>query len=224
MKDGAVKHERQTSLVSPRGGSTNESHTMNAAGRGTRVWFAAALLAALMAAFATQAGNLLVVNAPERADVILVLAGETDHRPALGLQLLDQGYGRQLVIDVPVRAKIFQFTEVELATKYAQDLPQAGSVRICPIEGLSTRDESHDAEKCLAGLASARILIVTSDFHTRRALSIFRHELRGRSFSVAAAYDATEFKTRWWTNRQWAKTCLNEWLRLFWWNAIDRWR
>ena len=69
-----------------------------------------------------------------------------------------------------------------------------------------------------------RILIVTSDFHTRRSLSIFRHEMPGKSFSVAAARDETQFGARWWTHRQWAKTCLDEWLRLFWWNAVDRWR
>jgi uncharacterized SAM-binding protein YcdF (DUF218 family) len=68
------------------------------------------------------------------------------------------------------------------------------------------------------------VLIVTSEFHTRRALSIFRHELRGKSFSTAAARDDREFGTRWWQHRQWAKTCLYEWLRLVWWNLVDRWR
>ena len=84
-------------------------------------------------------------------------------------------------------------------------------------------DESHDAEKCLAGEVGTRVLIVTSDFHTRRALSIFRHEVHGKSFSVAAARDDKQFGSRWWTNRQWAKTCFDEWLRLVWWNGVERW-
>jgi hypothetical protein len=41
---------------------------------------------------------------------------------------------------------------------------------------------------------------------------------------VAAARDDTQFGTRWWTDRQWAKTCLDEWLRLIWWNGVERWR
>jgi hypothetical protein len=193
------------------------------AGKNTR--FAIVILvAALVSAFATQAGGMLVVNAPERSDVILVLAGETDRRPARALELLDQGYGKLVVIDVPAAAMIYKYSQVQLAEQYARSLPQASSIRICPIVGLSTRDESHDAEKCLTGVDSARILIVTSDYHTRRALSVFRHELRGRAFSVAAAYDAAEFGSRWWTNRQWSKTCFYEWLRLIWWNAVDRWR
>jgi hypothetical protein len=181
---------------------------------------------AVIAVLAANAGRVLVADAPERSDVILVLAGETERRPARALELLSQGYGRRVVIDVPAEAKIYGFTEVQLARKYVQDLPQAALVEICPIEGLSTRDESHDAQRCLVREheEDKRILIVTSDFHTRRALSIFRHEIQGKSFSAAAAYDDTQFGTHWWTHRQWAKTCLDEWLRLVWWSAIDRWR
>src|SRR5450755_3670960 len=164
-----------------------------------------------VAGLAANAGRFLVVDAQVRSDVILVLAGETEHRPERALELLDQGYGRRVVIDVPANAKSYGFTDVELARKYVQGLPQASMVEICPIEGLSTRDESHDAERCLADVEAKNVLIVTSDFHTRRALSIFRHEIRGASFSTAAALDETQFGTHWWAHRQWAKTCVDEW-------------
>lgn len=189
-----------------------------------RFWFTLLLPSALAVAFAVDAGSILVVDAPERSDAIVVLAGETDHRPARGLQLLDQGYGRHVVLDVPAGTEIFGFEEVQLATKYAQDRPEAASVRVCPIFGLSTRDESHDVAKCLAEVEGTRVLIVTSDFHTRRALSIFRHEVHGKTFSIAAAHDDAQFGVRWWMRRQWAKTCADEWLKLLWWNAVDRWR
>lgn len=189
--------------------------------RAVLVLVAAALLLAI---FAVRAGRMLVADAPERSDVILVLAGETDRRPARALELLQQGYAPRVVIDVPAEAKIFGFTEVQLADRYARSLPQSAAVTVCPIEGLSTKDETHDAGKCLAGEAANRILIVTSDFHTRRALAIFRHELSGKSFSVAAAHEDREFGTRWWTHREWAKTLVNEWSRLIWWWGVDRWR
>ena len=166
---------------------------------------------------------MLVVDAPQPADVILVLAGETDRRPARALQLLDQGYGRRVLIDVPAAAKVYESTQLQLAEKYIRGLPQSVSVGICPIKGLSTREESLAVEKCLAGEAGGRILIVTSEFHTRRSLSIFHREIRGKSFSVAAARDDSQFGTRWWTHRQWAKTCVDEWLRLIWWTAVERW-
>jgi hypothetical protein len=192
--------------------------------RGRVGLFAAVALLALGLVLAATAGRVLVVDAPQPSDVILVLAGETDRRPARALQLLEQGYGRRVVIDVPAESKIYGFTQLQLAQEYVRGLPRAASVSLCPIEGLSTQDESHDAEKCLAREDSPSVLIVTSDFHTRRALSIFRHELRDRTFSVAAATDAAQFGAPWWAHRQWAKTCFEEWLRLLWWQGVDRWR
>ena len=178
----------------------------------------------LLLAFAASAGKLLVVDDPQPSVVILVLAGETDRRPARALELLDQGYAPLVVIDVPADAKLFGFTEQDLAEKYVAQLPQKAKVRVCSILGLSTRDESRDADKCLAAQTAKRILIVTSDYHTRRALSILRHEIPGKSFSIAAAYDPMQYGALWWTHRQWAKTFFDEWLRLVWWNAVDRWR
>ena len=190
-----------------------------------RLWLAGTLLLGVaLALVAASAGKWLVADEPCRSDVILVLAGETGRRPERALQLLEQGYGRRVVIDVPAGATIFRFSAIELAKEYVQSLPRAAAISICPIEGLSTKEEARDAEKCLAGEPAASVLLVTSDFHTRRALKIFRHELPARSFSVTGAYDDTQFGSRWWTHRQWAKTAVDEWLRLLWWNLVDRWR
>jgi hypothetical protein len=182
------------------------------------------LLVAALLLFGASAGKMLVVDAPQPSDVIIVLAGETDRRPARAIELLDQGYGKRVLIDVPSESRTFGFTDSQLAEQYVHGLPEAASVGICPIEGLSTKAETRDEEKCLAGEAGNRILIVTSDYHTRRALSIFRREIPGKSFSVAAAHDDEQFGIRWWTHRQWAKTCLDEWMKVLWWNIVDRWR
>jgi hypothetical protein len=211
-------------LSAPEGFTIDENVTKNESGRSRIPLLVGVLLAGALLVFAANAGRFLVVDSPQPSDVILVLAGETDHRPARALELLSQGYGHSVVIDVPAQNRIYEFTQVQLAEKYIQDLPQAASIRICATEGLSTRDESRDTEKCLAREQGDRVLIVTSDFHTRRSLSIFRHEVHGKRFSVAAARDDTQFGTHWWTHRQWAKTCLDEWLRLFWWTAVERWR
>lgn len=189
----------------------------------TKRIFGGLILGGFVLLLTSNAGRMLVVNDPQKSDAIVALAGETDYRPQLGLQLLDQGYGAKLLIDVPAGQKIYQYTQVQLAQNYFASLPEAASIQVCQISGLSTRDESHDVEKCLTP-EERKILIVTSDYHTRRALSIFRRELPGRSFSVAAAYDPREYGADWWRQREWAKTCLDEWLKLVWWNGVDRWR
>jgi hypothetical protein len=194
---------------------------MKRQGTTKRVWL---LAGALLLGLAMAKGAVfLVVDAPVRSDVILVLAGETERRPERALQLLAQGYGRRVVLDVPASSKIYEFTAIQLAQKYVQDLPQGASVSICPIDGLSTKDESKDAEKCLTREGARSVLIVTSDFHTRRALSVFRREIPECTYSAGAARDETQFGIRWWTHRQWAKTFVDEWLRLIWWKMIDQW-
>ena len=190
-----------------------------------RAWLVVLLaIGGLLAGLAAKAGSFLIVDEPRRSDVILVLAGETDRRPARALELLAQGYGRRVVLDVPTTAKLYEFTQIQLARKYVEDLPQGALVSVCPIDGLSTKDESKDAEKCIARDGARSVLIVTSDFHTRRALSIFRKEAPGHEYSAAAARNDEQFGARWWTHRQWAKTLLDEWLRLIWWKTVDRWR
>ncbi|MBV9572419.1 MAG: YdcF family protein [Acidobacteriales bacterium] len=182
-----------------------------------------AVMGTVLAVFAASA-RFLVVDRPQKADVILVLAGETDRRPARGLELLDRGYAPTMVLDVPGDAKIFQWSETDLAQKYVATLPEAASVTICPIYGLSTKAEAKEASRCLDAVGAHKILLVTSDFHTRRALGIFRHDFPGRSYTVAAAYDPSEFGMAWWRRREWAKTDFYEWLRLLWWEAVDRWK
>ena len=176
-----------------------------------------------MLLLARNAGKILVVDTPEPSDVIVVLAGETDRRPAHALELLDKGFAPRVLIDVPAPAKVYDTMQIELADRYIQRLPQAASISICPIWGLSTRAEAHDVANCLANQPVQRVLIVTSDFHTRRSLSTFRHEVHGQTFSIGAAHDPTQFGTRWWTHRQWAKTFFDEWIRLFWWSVVERW-
>jgi uncharacterized SAM-binding protein YcdF (DUF218 family) len=190
-----------------------------------RTWVLALVLAGgLLVVLGARAGRFLVVDTPQPSDVIVVLAGEAYHRPERALQLLAQGFGQRIVLDVPSTAKIYEFTQIQLAENYVHDLPQAAAITICPIQGLSTRDEAKELKKCLPRGDEQRVLIVTSDFHTRRALSVFRRELPGHSYAVAASRDQTQFGLQWWTHRQWAKTFIDEWLRLIWWEGVDKWR
>ena len=176
-----------------------------------------------LVALVATSGRLLVVNQPRKSDVMVVLAGETDRRPARGLELLDQGFAPRLILDVPAQDRLYQWNELEIAQKYVAGLPNAGSITICPIYGHSTRDEAQDVSRCLQGVNARSVLVVTSDYHTRRALSIFSR-LSPADYSVAAVFDDREFGVHWWQHREWAKMNFDEWLKLTWWELVDRWR
>lgn len=171
-----------------------------------------------------NAARFLIIDQPRQADVIVVLAGETDKRPERGLDLLRQKFAARLILDVPADAKLFEWSELDLAQRYTEALPEAHSITVCPIYGLSTKAEAQDVSRCLKDIPAQQVLLVTSDYHTRRTLSIFVREVPAYGYNVAAAYNPQQFGTRWWRHREWAKTTLSEWARLVWWETIDRWR
>jgi hypothetical protein len=180
------------------------------------------VLLLLLLWLAASSGKFLVIDEPQRSDTILVLAGETDHRPARALELLAQGYAGRVILDVP-DARVYESTYLQLAQNWANAQPQSQSLTVCPIRGLSTKAEVPDAAECLHKTGAHSVLLVTSDFHTRRALSEFRRADPDCTFHVAAAYDPAQFGIQWWRHRQWAKTNLDEWFRLLWWEFVDRW-
>ena len=181
-------------------------------------------LLAIFVALASQAARFLVVDEPEKSDAIVVLAGDTKVRPVRGLDLLRQGMAPRLFLDAETRDVIYDQPLVELVQKYVNSLGEANRVSVCPITGYSTIAEADDVSRCLQSLSAHRVLIVTSDYHTRRALMIFRHRLPQYQFSAAAARNPAQFGEAWWTHREWAKATFDEWAKTLWWEAVDRWR
>src|SRR5271165_686743 len=65
-----------------------------------------------------RSGSYLVVNQPERSDVIVVLAGDhNDRRYWSGLDWLRRGFGRQMILDVPV-GQIYGHSFAERASDF----------------------------------------------------------------------------------------------------------
>lgn len=182
------------------------------------------ILLAVFVVLVSQAARFLVVDDPQKSDALVVLAGETASRPARGLELLRQGMAPRMFLDVESADVIYDQRLTDLAQKYLNTQSDAARISVCPITGLSTNAETDDVRRCLEPLRAHSVLIVTSDFHTRRALSTFRRRLPQYQFSAAAAHDPTHFGAAWWTRREWAKVTCDEWLKLIWWEAVDRWR
>ena len=173
---------------------------------------------------AGNAARFLVADHPEKSDAIVVLAGETSVRPERALELLRQGMAPRLLLDAEAGEQIFDQPLTEIAQRYVSSLPEASRMSVCAIGARSTMGETADVARCLAPLGAHRILIVTSDYHSRRALEIFSHRLPQYQWSIAAARNPAGFGDAWWTHREWAKATFDEWTKLIWWEAVDRWR
>ncbi len=175
-----------------------------------------------------RSGRYLVVNRPERSDVIVVLAGDhNDLRYWRGLELLREGYGRQMLVDAPAD-RIYGRSYAEYAADFVNHTSgdNSSQISICTVTNDSTVQEADDIRRCLAQVRPAprTALVVTSDFHTRRALSIVTSRLGQYQWSVAATTDTTIFGNPWWKNREWAKICVYEWEKLIWWKLFESWR
>jgi vancomycin permeability regulator SanA len=140
------------------------------------------------------------------------------------LELLHKGLVPHVFFDAEERSLIYDELLVDIAQRYINARGEQSRVSVCPVTGSSTFAEVRDANRCLQTIGAHSVLIVTSEFHTRRALMIFRHSLPQYQFHVAAARNSWQFGEKWWTNREWAKTVFDEWLKTAWWEAVDRWR
>jgi uncharacterized SAM-binding protein YcdF (DUF218 family) len=172
----------------------------------------------------SHAGSFLVLNVPEHSDAILVLAGAADgsrYRHAVKLQ--KQGYADKILLDASVTQTMYGKSEADMATEFL-NRTSPGLVEVCPTDQDSTFGEAVDVKRCLEELNISSVLIVTSDFHTRRALSIFRKRLPQYHWSVAASSAPYHDADQWWKHRAWAKTVLDEWEKFAWWELVDRWR
>ena len=189
------------------------------------------LLSIVVGLAMARGGPFLRVNSPHHADVILILGGGLDDsRYYRAVQLMKAGYGNQIVFDAEAFFTKYARTNADLAKEFLQRIHDRSTI-VCPLQNDSTYGETEDVARCLAPLKISSVLIVTSDYHTRRALSIFKARLPKYQWYILGAYAPLDKQAPqkltaddWWKTRAWAKTMLDEWEKLIWWELVDRWR
>ena len=175
-----------------------------------------------------QPGGYLIVNDAQKSDAIVVLAGDqVDQRYWRALDLLRGGYGHHLLVDAGT-GQVYGQSYLDLAASFIARTAgeNASQVSICTVKGDSTKEEAPQVGECLAKLQPPphSVVLVTSDYHTRRALSVFRQRLPQIRWTAGATRNDFLFGQPWWENREWAKTYLTECEKLLWWELWDRWR
>ena len=171
--------------------------------------------------------SLLVVNDPLPAhiDAAVVLQGSITAekvRVAGALDLAQSGVADRVLLSVPKESywgqSIPPAARAYIERNFGSDL--AARVDFCETSGEvnSTIEEMQALMPCVQQHRWTSVVVVTSDYHTRRARMIWKKAVAldpDIRISVRSVYDP-EFQQPWWRHRQSAKVFVMECVKLIW--------
>lgn len=181
-----------------------------------RAWLLVILIATVVFVLRVQILSalgwyLVQAGEPVKADAILVLAGDSwGHRILRGAELVRQGYAPLVLVSGPDGA--YGNHECDLAIPFAvkRGYPESYFVH-AENQARSTVDEAQAMAVDIRKRQMHKILLVTSNYHTRRSGEIFRRLAKDIEVVVVAAPDQYFTPDTWWKSRQGQKTFFTEW-------------
>jgi uncharacterized SAM-binding protein YcdF (DUF218 family) len=150
---------------------------------------------------------------PSRADVIVVLAGDPyGHRILKGAELAKSGYASKVLVSGA--PGFYDLHESDLAIPFVvrRGYPAAWFIPF-PHEGHSTDEEARAIFSKLTAIQANHVMVVTSNYHTRRALRTLRARWPGIDVRMVAAPDEFFSPSGWWHSREGRKTFFLEWTK-----------
>lgn len=168
------------------------------------IWlFSSSILSAL--------GRGLVENDPlQKAEAALVLDGDgSGNRILKAAELVRQGYAPVAIISGANPTYGVHSCDLAIPFAVRHGYPEAYFEHL-ESDALSTETEAAVALQVIRRRGLHRILLVTSDYHTRRAAQIYRAQAPEITFIVVAAPDEHFSPNGWWRDRQGRKVFLLE--------------
>ena len=173
--------------------------------RSTRARAIASIAAAAAAlAMFFFAGRALVVDVPlQHPDGIVSLASHEWERLPVAARLARQYPAATVILTQPPIVTAFNCHDCGNRVAWLGQLGVARErIRVVPVVESSTYGEAIAIRGALASGRDHRLLVVTSPYHTRRALSVFRHvmDTRGIQVGVEPAWPESPARpARWWS-------------------------
>jgi hypothetical protein len=159
------------------------------------------------------AGQFWVVDEPAAPSDALIVLGDDNYSADRAFHAAD--LYREGVAPVVVASARMLRRNVSLADIMEHDLesfgvPAASIVKL-PHRAQNTREEAVESARLIEARHWKRVLVVTSNYHTRRTRFIYERVLPpGVTLRVSAARDSDFDPSRWWQTRQGQKLFFNE--------------
>jgi uncharacterized SAM-binding protein YcdF (DUF218 family) len=193
------------------------------------LWAAPLLLLFSVFALLHWGGYLLIApdQVPNKVEAAVVLQGSflgESVRIPEGIRLLQEGTADRVLLSMD-NGTIWGEPLPPMARRFLQSRFGArvsDRVEFCETgpEVNSTGDEARALVKCIQDRGWQRVLVVTSNYHTRRAGITWRKVLHQQNASLEISMHGVEdpeySPQRWWRERTYAKTWLLEMTKLLW--------
>lgn len=180
--------------------------TQKAKKRYVQLFVGVAFLALLLSLAADFAPRLLVLDNTEISDYIVVLDGH-DASYYTGLELLQQGYGRQMFVCLDLPDVVLDGRERALDRQFVEKTAGALATRI----ELCTNGSDEDLSTVLRARSflyrAHKIVLVAPESVSRAQLIRLRKQLPEYHWTVKPVSDEN-FNQCWWRRRRWIKTLL----------------
>ena len=176
------------------------------------VFFCAALYLVRHPIFRFAAESWIVEDSLDKADALLVLSGDNFYgdRATRAAELFREGKAPVVVASgrrLRPSAGIAELTEHDLVER---GVPKEKILRFAH-DADSTREEAEALAKLAKTKKWRRVIVVTSNYHTRRARYIFRRVFpQDIETRVASARDGDFDPERWWEKRTSTKDLMRE--------------
>ncbi len=157
--------------------------------------------------------SLVDSERPLHADVIVVLAGDAfGHRILRAAELVKDGYASKVLVSGP--SGLYDLHESDVAIPFAvrHGYPVTSFIPV-PHSGHSTEEEARALLPAIEKLHAHTVIVVTSDYHTRRALRVLHSQWKGIEIHMVAAADEFFSPYGWWRTREGRKTFFLEWTK-----------
>lgn len=165
---------------------------------------------------------LVVQDRPRKAALLFVLSGHLIWRAPLAARLYREGYAPRVLVTGSGYSDYFlllsgeSLTDAEVAGRVLARLGvDPGAMVLVKAGGTSTYEEALILREYVDAHAVGSVLVVTSNFHSRRARWIFRKVLGPRPVDLVFVEAETTFSPGdWWRREEGLITVANEYTKL----------
>jgi uncharacterized SAM-binding protein YcdF (DUF218 family) len=157
-------------------------------------------------------GFWVVEESPESSDAIVILGNDDfeGNRAVRAAELFKAGWAPHVIASGQSFRPYASAAELEQHDLLERGVPP-GAITKLVHRARDTREEALEVSAMLSSHGWKKVLIVTSNYHTRRARYIYQRTLPpGSQLRVIAAHDPEYDPDKWWWSRAGVKTFFRE--------------